>query len=56
MNQPTKQRILERWDALQRENEEACHSSHIDVGSIVIALGTILVAFGIGVLVGAKLY
>jgi hypothetical protein len=45
-------RMVDDWNKLQQENEDALHSPPIDVGSILIALGWTSIWFGIGCLVG----
>ena len=49
-------RMKSRWYDLQQENEEAYHRPCIDVKSILMALGVITAAFGLGVIVGGRLY
>lgn len=41
-------RLIDYWKQLQKENDDALASSCIDVKSIVIAIGALLVAFGLG--------
>ena len=52
---PVKKRISQRWAENQLNNEEALQRPCIDVKSILIALGVITAAFGLGVIVGGRL-
>ena len=45
-------RMIDNWNKLQEENEDALHSPPIDVGSVCIALGWGLLWMGAGILIG----
>ncbi len=43
-------RILERWEKYQADNEEHMREPHINAGSVLIAIGWALFWFGLGIL------
>lgn len=48
------QRLICRWHDLQQENEDRYNEPCTDLKSIVIALGALLLVFGIGFILGGK--